>query len=210
LVNVTTKKGAPRGAINQLGHFLKCIVHVFAEADDDAVILMAKWDIQDGFSGSSTAATERSGISAIYSHRHQRNYAGWWHKARYKWDGWTLHHILALHQTRQETLQSTLVKQKNGILPKHKFEHWAGMKTALVNDGQQNDKLHYVLEVYVDAVISCIVPTTKRQVKHVAWRILHGIHDVFPPSEDDAKTPSQQKATQRGRHIRNNKMPVGF
>jgi len=60
------KKGAPRGAINQLGHFLKCIVHVFAEANDDAVILMAKRDIQDGFSGSSTAAKERSGISAIY------------------------------------------------------------------------------------------------------------------------------------------------
>jgi hypothetical protein len=74
----------------------------------------------------------------------------------------------------------------------------------------QHDKLHYVLEVYVDAVISCIVPTTKRQVKHVAQGILHGIHDVFPASEDDAKTPSQQKATQRGRHIRNNKMHVGF
>ena len=161
------------------------------------------------FSGSSTAAKERSGISAIYGHRHQRNYAGWWHQARYKWDGWTLHHILALHQTRQETLQSTLVKQKIGTLPKHKFEHWAGMETALVNDGQQNDKLHYVLEVYVDAIISCIVPTTKRQVTHVARGILHGIHDLFPPSEDDAKTPSQQKATQRGRHIRN-KMLVGF
>ena len=94
---------------------------------------MAKWDIQNGFSGSSTAARERSGISAIYSHRHQRNYAGWWHQARYKWDGWTLHHILALHQTRQETLQSTLMKQKFGTLPKHKFEHWAGMETAWVN-----------------------------------------------------------------------------
>ena len=106
--------------------------------------------------------------SAIYGHGHQRNYAGWWHQARYKWDGWTLHNILALHQTRQETLQSTLVKQKTGTLPKHKFEHWAGMETTLVNDGQQNDKLHYVFDVYVDAVISCIVPTTKRQVKHVA------------------------------------------
>jgi len=102
------------------------------------------------------------------------------------------------------------VKQKIGTLPKHKLERWAGMETTLVNDGQQNDKLHYVLEVYVDAVISCIVPTTKRQVKHVARGILHGIHDVFPPSEDDAKTPSQKKTTQRGRHIQNNKMPVGF
>ena len=110
-VNVTTEKWAPRGAINRLGHFLKCIIHVFAEADDDAVILVAKWDIQD---------------------------------------------------------------------------------------------------VFLAAQLPRRIPTTKRQVMHVARGILHGIHGVFPPSEDDAKTQSQQKATQRGRHIRNNKMPVWF
>ena len=48
-VNVTTEKWAPRGAIDQLGHSLKRIIHAFAEADNDAVILMAKWDTQDGF-----------------------------------------------------------------------------------------------------------------------------------------------------------------
>ena len=48
-VNVTTEKWAPRGAIDQLGHSLKRIIHAFAEADNDAIILMAKWDIQDGF-----------------------------------------------------------------------------------------------------------------------------------------------------------------
>ena len=48
-VNDTTEKLAPRGAIDQLGHLLKRIIQAFAEADKDAVILMAKWDIQDGF-----------------------------------------------------------------------------------------------------------------------------------------------------------------
>ncbi len=48
-VNNTTEKWAPRGAIDQLGHSLKRLIHAFAEADNDAVILMAKWDIQDGF-----------------------------------------------------------------------------------------------------------------------------------------------------------------
>ena len=43
------EKWAPRGAINQLGHSLKQIIHAFAKVDNDAVILMAKWDIQDGF-----------------------------------------------------------------------------------------------------------------------------------------------------------------
>ncbi len=48
-VNDTTEKWAPRGAIDQLGHSLKQIIHAFAEAKDNAKVLMAKWDIQDGF-----------------------------------------------------------------------------------------------------------------------------------------------------------------
>ena len=48
-VNDTTQKLASQGAIGQLGHSLKRITHAFAEAADEAVILMAKWDIQDGF-----------------------------------------------------------------------------------------------------------------------------------------------------------------
>jgi hypothetical protein len=41
-VNDTTKKWAPRGAINQLSHYLKSIIHAFAKVDNDAVISMAK------------------------------------------------------------------------------------------------------------------------------------------------------------------------
>jgi hypothetical protein len=48
-INDTTEKWATRGAIDQLDHLLKRIIHSFAEANDDAKILMAKWDIQDGF-----------------------------------------------------------------------------------------------------------------------------------------------------------------
>jgi hypothetical protein len=44
-----TQKLAPRGAIDQLGHSLKHIIHAFAEVEEDAVVLMAKWDVQDGF-----------------------------------------------------------------------------------------------------------------------------------------------------------------
>jgi hypothetical protein len=44
-VNKTTEKWAPHGAINQLGHSLKQIIHAFTKVNDNAVILMAKWDI---------------------------------------------------------------------------------------------------------------------------------------------------------------------
>jgi hypothetical protein len=49
LIKDTTERWAPRGVIDQLGHSLKWIIHAFAEADDDAKVLMAKWDIQEGF-----------------------------------------------------------------------------------------------------------------------------------------------------------------
>ena len=48
-VNDTTKKTAPKGAIDQTGEGLSRIIHAFAEADKNAKIFMAKWDIKDGF-----------------------------------------------------------------------------------------------------------------------------------------------------------------
>ncbi len=48
-VNEMTVRLAPKGAIDQIGHSLKRIIHAFAEAEDDKQIFMAKWDIQDGF-----------------------------------------------------------------------------------------------------------------------------------------------------------------
>ncbi len=43
------EKLAPCGAIDQLGHSLKQITHMFAKANNNAQVLMAKWDIQDRF-----------------------------------------------------------------------------------------------------------------------------------------------------------------
>ncbi len=48
-VNDTTEKTAPAGAIDQISECLLRTIHAFAEADNDAKIFMAKWDIKDGF-----------------------------------------------------------------------------------------------------------------------------------------------------------------
>jgi hypothetical protein len=48
-VNDTTEKRAPKGAIDQIGDCLLRIIHAFAEADQDAKVFMAKWNIKDGF-----------------------------------------------------------------------------------------------------------------------------------------------------------------
>ena len=57
-VNNTTEKTAPAGAIDQIGECLSYIIHALAEADEDAKIFMAKWDIKDGFWQMDCAAGE--------------------------------------------------------------------------------------------------------------------------------------------------------
>ena len=48
-VTGSTVKTALQGAIGQMGHALSRIIHPFAEADDNSIIFLAKWDIKDGF-----------------------------------------------------------------------------------------------------------------------------------------------------------------
>ena len=48
-VNENSKKTAPGGAIDQIGHVLIRLIRVFSEALDGAKLFQAKWDIKDGF-----------------------------------------------------------------------------------------------------------------------------------------------------------------
>lgn len=47
-VNDTTEKMAQKG-INQIGGSLLRIIEAMAEADENKIIVFAKWDIKDGF-----------------------------------------------------------------------------------------------------------------------------------------------------------------
>ena len=51
----------------------------------------------------------------------------------------------------------------------------------------------------MDNFIACIIATSQRQVEHVARGILHGIHDVFPPSKDDTTDPISHKKLCKGK-----------
>ena len=49
LVNDTTTKTAPQGAIDQMGHVINHIIHVYTETKEDDIIFLAKEDVKDGF-----------------------------------------------------------------------------------------------------------------------------------------------------------------
>ena len=48
-MNENSKKKSPVGAIDQIGHVVLRLIHIFAEAPDGAKIFQSKWDIKDGF-----------------------------------------------------------------------------------------------------------------------------------------------------------------
>ncbi len=48
-VNDALEKSGQQGVVDQIGHALQRIIHVFAEATVKDKILMAKYDIKDGF-----------------------------------------------------------------------------------------------------------------------------------------------------------------
>jgi hypothetical protein len=50
----------------------------------------------------------------------------------------------------------------------------------------------------MDDYIAAIIPMSKAQITHITRGILHGIHDVFPPSTNDSKDPILAKKVQKG------------
>ena len=45
----TLEKSGPQGAVDQIGHAIHRIIHAFAEATNEDKIIMAKYNIKDGF-----------------------------------------------------------------------------------------------------------------------------------------------------------------
>ncbi len=197
LVNDTTEKLAPRGEIDQLGHCLKRVIHAFAEVDDDAVILMAKWDIQDGFWRLNCQQGEEWNFSYVWPQAPGEPphlviptslQMGWVELPPY---------FCAASETAQDVVVG-YIETTTGSLPEHKFEEWAGASWAPIAVSASNDGLRYIVAVYVDDFILAIIPTTREQVTHVAQSILHGIHDIFPASRDDNTDPISAKKLMKG------------
>jgi hypothetical protein len=77
-------------------------------------------------------------------------------------------------------------------LPLHKFKKHiveAPEYITLPETGNESNGFSYVVEVYVDDFMSLVIPVMREQIQHVANAIMHGIHDVFPPNEDDSNDP---------------------
>jgi hypothetical protein len=138
-VNDTTTKLAPSGAIDQLGHSLKRIIHAFAEADDDAAILLAKWDIQDGFWRLNCQQGEEWNFSYVLPRAAGKPtrlvvptslQMGWVESPPF---------FCAASETSHDVAMA-YIETSIGSLPVHKFEDWAGAKVAQLHKPSSTNK----------------------------------------------------------------------
>jgi hypothetical protein len=212
-VNATTIKTAPKGAIDQLGHALRWIIHAFAEVEDDAQIFMAKWDIKDGFwRMDAEEGTEWNFAYVLPQHPGQPSYLvvptslqmGWVESPPF---------FCAASETARDVAQD-YCENKFGTLPDHKFTNYVIGNKAYDELPEKNDKennFRYLLEVYVDDFVSLVIPTSWEQLCHVSTGTMTGIRDVFPADRCDSNDPiSEKKLRQLDGEYATRKTILGF
>jgi hypothetical protein len=191
-VNDKRDKWAPRGAINQLGYLLKHIIHAFAEANNDAEILMAKWDIQDGFWRLNCQQGEECDFGyALLQEEDKPMKLVVPASLQMGWVELPLYFCAAL-KTMHDVAIDYIETLIDLLLP-HKFDRWAIENRGNVATLGSNKGLIYFVEVYVDDFIAVIIPTSQELVTHVAPGVMHRIHDVFPPRGKEGQDPILEK-----------------
>ena len=81
-------------------------------------------------------------------------------------------------------------------LPQHKFQKYVmgdEQVQRLPQTSKDDTGFVYMVEVYVDDFMSLVIPVSQDQLRHVRTAIMTGIHDVFPPEEEDANDPILEK-----------------
>ena len=193
-VNESSVKTAPAGAIDQLGHSLSRIIHAFAQADVEAKIFMAKWDIKDGVwrLDSQEGAewnfayvlpqVEGEPIKLVVPTSLQM---GWIESPPY---------FCAASETGRD-VAGQYVEAPVGSLDNHKFIAHAlqGLDYEAFSSTLSQKELQYMIEVYVDDYISLAIPRTREDLRHVANAVMKGIHDVFPPDDVEGNDPISHK-----------------
>ena len=185
-VNSTSVKTAPAGAIDQMGHALTQLIHAYAQAPPDARIFAAKWDIKDGFWRLDCEDGEDWNFAYVLPQEEGKPIKlivptslqmGWIESPQF---------FCAASETGRD-VAADYVETPVGSMKDHKFiEHAAqGDDFNSLLPTKPSSKLSYMLEVYVDDYIALAIPESQQHLRHVANAVMQGIHDVFPPDDDD-------------------------
>jgi hypothetical protein len=165
-VNDTTEKTAPAGAIDQLGECLSRVIHAFAEADEDAKIFTAKWDIKDGFWRMDCAEGEEWNFAYVLPQEDGKPITlivptslqmGWVESPPY---------FCAATETSRDISTEYIETLVNSI-PRHKFKKHvveAPEYITLPEMGNESNGFSYMVKVYVDDFMSLVIPVMREQL----------------------------------------------
>ena len=200
-VNDTSTKGAPRGAISQIGYSLQRVIHAFATAAPDAQIFMAKWDIKDGFWRLDCAAGQEWNFCYVRPSLNNSDpiqlvvptslQMGWIESPPY---------FCCASETARDVAEQ-YIQLPLGSVPTHKFTPLTMTHTdtqQLRDTAESTDPLKFLLEVYMDDYIGLAIPTSLTHLRHFSNAVMHGIHDVFPADEDASNDPISKKKLDKG------------
>ena len=206
----TTTRTAPLGALDQMGHSLQRLIHAFAETGPEEKVFLAKWDIKDGFWRLDCKKGEEWNFAYVLPQELGRPITlvvptslqkGWVESPPY---------FCAPSETARE-VAAVYCETQVGSLPDHKFlDATQEPGSTLRLEGSGGD-WRYLVEVYVNDFITMVVGTSEAQLQHVANAVMHGIHDVFPPEENEDQDPISAKKLGKGDGVLSTtKCVVGF
>jgi hypothetical protein len=164
---------------------------------------MAKWDIKDGFWRIHCEAGKEYNFAYVLPQEKGKPIRlvvptslqmGWVESPPY---------FCAATETARD-IASTYCDTYVGSLTPHKFIHHVTGEDVdfnalpITSAGSASNNLHYALEVYMDDLMSIVIPTSQQQLQHVATAVMTGIHDVFPANIVDANDPISEKKLLKG------------
>jgi hypothetical protein len=109
-------------------------------------------------------------------------------------------YFCAATETSQD-IATKYAETKLNLLEPHKFEKFvvrAPEYKALPEAGSTHLGFAYMVEVYVDDFMILVIPVSWEQLCHIANAIMHGIHDVFLPDEEDSNDPISENKLKKG------------
>jgi hypothetical protein len=200
-VNASSVKTAPQGAINQLGHSLSRIIHAFASTSADEKVMMAKWDIKDGFWRLDCEAGQEWNFAYVLPRLDGPStelviptslQMGWIESPSY---------FCAASETARDVAEC-YVETPVGSMSDHKFlphtQSSVQYNQFPSKPGPDDRALRYLIDVYVDDFIGLVIPTCKQHMDHVANGVMCAVHEVFPPDADPAEDPISLKKLLQG------------
>jgi len=212
-VNESTKKTAPRNAVSQMGHTLSRIIHAFAEADPDAKVLMAKFDIKDGFWRLDCQEGEEYNFAYVLPQPADTPEDEWLIVVPTSLQmGWieSPGFFCAATETSRDAID-IYANTPLGSLPPQTLEKFAlqSMDKSLPETSSKH--LLYMTEVYMDDFISLLIGYSREHLTHIARATMMGIYDTFPEDPTPSNDPISLKKLLKGdSDYRSTKSILGF